>query len=108
MGDSDIDRGSRRLIPVVCTLSGADVEARVAEWRAVLDRGGRREPVDGGVRIGFDPAAGVGAAELARLAEAEHDCCGFLGFAVTVDERGLGLEVRTSEDGRAVLDALFA
>ena len=42
-----------------------------------------------------------------RLAAAEQDCCRFFGFAITVDDRGVALEVRAPHDALDVVHALF-
>ncbi len=46
-------------------------------------------------------------ARLAFMARAEQTCCAFLRFAITVDERGLAVEVRSQPDGLDVIRALF-
>lgn len=108
--------GSTPVVPVVevghdigptaaCTLSSGDVGKRVTEWQAIMTDVEHRQPIPGGVRLGLAPSAAVG--EIARLAAAEHACCRFFAFALTVDERGVALEVTASADGRPVLDALF-
>jgi hypothetical protein len=45
--------------------------------------------------------------ELVRLTAAEQDCCGFFAFAVTIDGRGVGLEIRAPDDAMPVVHALF-
>jgi len=45
--------------------------------------------------------------EIARLSVAEQDCCRFLSFAITVDDRGVGLEVRAPDAAMTVVHALF-
>ena len=42
-----------------------------------------------------------------RLATAEQDCCTFFAFAITVDTRGIALEVRAPRDAFPILEALF-
>ena len=64
-----------------------------------------REPIDEGTRLSFD--GGVRAADVAGLAEAEQACCGFFRFAVTLDERGLALEVRGPSEAQHMVAALF-
>ena len=50
-------------------------------------------------------------AELIRLITAEHDCCQFFTFAITIDTRGIALEVcapdDAPDDAASVLHALF-
>ncbi len=45
--------------------------------------------------------------ELARLVAAEQRCCAFFAFAITVDARGMALEVRAPEGAGAVIASLF-
>ena len=87
-------------------LGSDDVATRVAEWRTLLSHAHERTSIDGGLRITFgDDAPGP---EIARLASAERNCCGFFAFSLTLDDRGTALEVRTPEDGLPVLESLFA
>ena len=77
--------------PIACSLEAADVPARLAAWQDVVAQAVDRLPIDGGVRLVLDPAAPIG--DVAALAAAEHDCCPFLTFTVTIDGRGRALEV---------------
>ena len=45
--------------------------------------------------------------DLARLARAEQDCCQFFSFTLTLDARGVGLEVRAPDDTRSIVHTLF-
>ena len=45
--------------------------------------------------------------ELMRLTAAEQDCCQFLTFAITVDTRGIGLEVTAPADALPIVQSLF-
>lgn len=88
-----------------CTLPADRVPDRVEEWHALTSLATGRTPIDGGVRLDFGPDAPV--ADLAVLAQAEQGCCSFFSFALTVDGRGVGLEVRAPDTGAEILDALF-
>ena len=90
---------------LACSLDGHDVEARIGEWRALLAEGVDRQPITDGVRLVLATSAAL--AEAARLAAAEHDCCPFLSFALTVDGRGMAIEATAPPDGRALLDAVL-
>ena len=91
--------------PIACALGSGDVAARVDEWQTVLAGVQERQAIRNGVRLRFgEPAPLV---EIARLAGAEHDCCPFFAFAVTIDERGVALEVTAPPDGQALLDTVF-
>ena len=78
---------------------------RVEDWQSLLQHAGRREPLEGGVCVVFEPT--VPFDELARLAAAEHDCCRFLSMAITLDGRGVGLEVTAPPDALDIVHALF-
>jgi DNA-binding transcriptional MerR regulator len=93
--------------PVACTLEPEAQPGRLAEWQAVLERvRGRVETPDGGLRIQFDDDVSV--QELAHLVQAEQACCAFFSFAITIDPRGVALEVRAPTDAREVMTSLFA
>lgn len=91
--------------PIACSLDATDMAARLAEWRAVLAGADERSSIDGGVRLELQSGAPL--AEIARLVEAEHDCCSFFAFAITVDERGVGLEVRAPAGAEDLVEAVF-
>lgn len=92
--------------PIACSLGAEDATARVGEWRSLLAGVVGRGAIDGGLRLEFGAGSDIG--DIARLAAAEQACCPFFSFAVTVDQRGVGLEVRAPEEGQEVLDGLFA
>jgi len=97
--------------PIACTLDGGAMGQRVEEWQTLLTGDGaqwgvaRRRPIDGGVRLEF--RAGTELADIVRLATLEHDCCLFFRFAVTVDDRGVALEVRAPADAAELVASLF-
>ena len=66
-----------------------------------------REPVDDGPGVGLVLDPEVPLHELARLAVAEQGCCAFFSFAITVDHRGIALEIRAPEDAADLVTALF-
>ena len=79
-------------IPIACTLSPHAAKDRVAEWQCFLDSSiSSRSSIAGGIHLFFH--ASVDVAELMRLAVAEQDCCRFFAFAITVDHRGIGLDI---------------
>jgi MerR family transcriptional regulator, copper efflux regulator len=90
---------------IACTLSAGSIEGRLADWQALLAHVERREWIDGGVRSVFRRS--VSHDELIRLVTAEQDCCQFFQFAITVDTRGLALEVRASESARPIVESMF-
>jgi DNA-binding transcriptional MerR regulator len=91
---------------IVCTLDAGAMPERVEDWQAVLAHArARRTVAAGGLRIELDDDVDVG--EVARLIAAEHECCSFFSFALTVDGRGRALEVRAPDAARDLVDALF-
>ncbi len=90
---------------IVCTLGGSDMSQRIGEWQDLLTHVTAREPLDGGVRLVLVSDAPL--AEVVRLAAAEHDCCTFFSFAVTIDHRGAALEITAPPEGAEVLTAAF-
>jgi MerR family copper efflux transcriptional regulator len=90
---------------IACGLDAGSMHARIADWRALLDHVDRREPVDGGIRCVFAPS--VDAAQLMLLVAAEQDCCQFFRFTITVDPRGVALEVRAPANALPIVESLF-
>lgn len=91
--------------PIACTLGPDALRGQVEDWQALLSHVVNRSVLGAGVRVEFDAAVPVD--ELMRLVAAEQSCCQFLRFAITVDTRGIGLEVQSSTDARSVIEALF-
>jgi MerR family transcriptional regulator, copper efflux regulator len=91
--------------PIACTLGAASMSGRLAEWQSLLGHVARRTEIGGGIRLQFEPA--VPRKELMRLTSAEQDCCQFFDFAITIDRRGLALEVRAPEQAIDVVRSLF-
>lgn len=108
-GPCDADCGcvsdSVPLPAVACTLDPAAQPGRLAEWRDVMNYVVHRAAIEGGTRLLLDAATPLD--QLATLVAAEQGCCSFFSFAITVDGRGLALEVRSPPEGQAVVDALF-
>ena len=98
--------GSKPEVPIACTLEGAAVSERVADWQSILGLATHRyETAAGRWRIEF--GAGVSLPVLAALVAAERDCCAFLSFAMTVDHRGVGLEVAAPDGADELVVSLF-
>jgi hypothetical protein len=91
--------------PIACTLAAGSMKGRIADWQALLAHVDHRERVDGGVRASF--AASVPIVDLMQLVAAEQDCCQFFRFAITVDTRGIALEVRAPEDAHEIVESMF-
>lgn len=90
---------------IACTLEPGSMKSRIADWQALVTHVKRREAVDGGVRCVF--ASTVPTSQLIALVAAEQDCCQFFAFAITVDSRGVALEVRAPADALPIVTSMF-
>jgi MerR family transcriptional regulator, copper efflux regulator len=89
-----------------CTLEPDAMGDRVAEWQSILEGAlARTRTVDGALRVEFSDELDVAA--LAALVRAEQRCCAFYSFAITVDRRGVGLEVRVPDGAEELATSLF-
>ena len=101
------------LIPIVgtsgsdiaCSLQPGLVGSRIDDWARLLTPAKSREPIPGGVRVGFDREHDL--VELARLVDAEQSCCSFFTFRIEVTTDRIWLEVTGPDDARTVIAALF-
>jgi hypothetical protein len=94
--------------PIACTLDadGGDRTERLREWHAVLVAATGREEIDEGIAVTFDHDI-ARTAELGRLLAAEYACCSFASYQLTIDARGVRLEVRTPPEARDGFAAVF-
>ncbi|MPY32933.1 heavy metal-responsive transcriptional regulator [Streptomyces adustus] len=92
--------------PVACTLGGAELGERTEQWRTLVARAGRREEIDGGLRLSFPPDAEL-AGQLAALATAEQGCCAFFDFTLHLTPASLQLSVRAPQSAAGMLADLF-
>ena len=90
---------------IACTLEAGSMVGRLGDWQTLLAHVHRREAIDGGVRSVF--ASSVSIDQLARLVTAEQDCCQFFRFAITVDARGVALEVRAPDEAMPIIESIF-
>jgi hypothetical protein len=90
---------------IACTLGAESLRGRLEDWQSLLTHAVDRREIDGGVRVEFE--AGVPTDELIRLVAAEQACCQFFRFAITVDTRGIALEITAPPDARPVVESLF-
>lgn len=91
--------------PTACTLGATAVPGRIAAWQFALQPVVSRTPIEGGVRLAF--ASDVSLGEIAELASAEQACCTFFRFAITIDSRGVALEVTAPPDAIEIVNSLF-
>jgi|SRR5450755_613941 MerR family copper efflux transcriptional regulator len=90
--------------PIVCTLNTGDQDERAGQWRHLLARADRREPIEGGLRFHL-PAALAGPA--ADLAAAEQQCCAFFDFTLRLAGGGLHLEIRAPAEAAPLMADVF-
>ena len=75
-------------VPIACTLSPDALETRREGLLAGLfQRAEHHELTELGIRMRFAPATDVVAA-IARVVDAERQCCRFLRFAISVEPDG--------------------
>ena len=92
--------------PIACTLQPDAMPERIDRWRTLLSKVASREQTPGGrLRVAFND--GVDLAELSQLVAAEHQCCSFFSFTVTIDARGIALEVDAPESASEIVAAVF-
>lgn len=98
---------SERADPIIaCTLSADQMTDRLDDWQTLLAHvTDRARTADGGLRLTLDQDVPLD--ELTRLAVAEQGCCAFFAFALTVDDRGVALEVRAPDDATDIVTAVF-
>ncbi len=92
--------------PVACSLEADAVPGRVSDWQALIPLATSREPLAGGMALVF-PASAHLAAEIARLAAAEQDCCTFFTFTVRMTTGEIRLEVHAPAEAADVVAAMF-
>lgn len=96
--------------PVACALTSAELAARRGGLLPGLAARAREAgPIDGGRSWRFEFAAGL-LARIAAVVEAEHRCCPFLRFALTVapGDGPVTLEVTGPEGTKEFLESLLA
>lgn len=91
--------------PIACTLGAQSMAGRLEDWQTLLAHVGQRESTDAGVRLTF--MSTVPLADLVALTIAEQDCCNFFNFAITIDARGVALEVRAPDEALPIVHSLF-
>ena len=93
-------------VPIACTLERGAMADRLADWQVVLDKAtARLELPDGSLRV--ELSDDIDLAELAELIAAEQGCCTFFSFTLTVDSRGVGLQVQAPDAASEIVASLF-
>jgi hypothetical protein len=92
--------------PIACSLQPVAIPERIKGWQEVLTFARARvHTADGRLRIEFQH--GVDLSELAALVADEQQCCPFFRFVVTVDERGIALEIDAPDQAAEIVTAMF-
>lgn len=91
-------------VAIACSLGADEMDQRLHDWRSLL-AGVDRMPIPGGLRLSFPAPSPLPA--LVRLVEAEHGCCSFFSFAITIDGRGVALEVTAPQEAAALVTEVF-
>jgi hypothetical protein len=95
-----------KIIPVACTLTPAGLAARAERWHRLLVRAmTERAETPDGLRICFRPEAEE---ELRALVTAETECCPWATWTVERDVGTIVLDVRSTGEGVATLQRMFA
>ncbi|QSZ53665.1 MerR family transcriptional regulator [Paenarthrobacter ureafaciens] len=89
-----------------CNLERSALPARLEEWSRAVATATGRASIDNGIALDFDHNPEL-AAELARLAAEEFDCCSFFDFTLKVNASGLRLEVRAPAEAQDALQTVF-
>jgi hypothetical protein len=75
-----------RDLPVACTLSAAELDSRRGELLpGLIAQAAHRLPLANGYRLTFVPVRGL-LETIARVIDAERQCCRFLRFQLVVDQ----------------------
>jgi hypothetical protein len=91
------ETGEDRLLGASCTLSDADVRARLGEWAALRERSTEIREISGGVAISLDPQEPID--RVANLAARESECCPFYTFTVRLEGPSREMQI-TAGQGR--------
>lgn len=95
-------------VPIACTLTAAQADDRVGEWREFLARGTDERRLEGTVaRFRLGPGDDV-LVTAVDLAQREKACCGFFSFSVELDSDARWLRVEVPGDAAPILADLVA
>ena len=92
--------------PIACTLQADAMPERIEHWQTMLAHVRARVATPyGRLRIEFDGDVDLG--ELAQLVAAEQQCCSFFAFTLTIDGRGIALEIGAPDEATEIVSAVF-
>jgi hypothetical protein len=107
MEESQGRLGELRIVAIgaSCSLTGADIRERLAEWGALRARARSVERIPGGARLTFAPDEPM--APVADLVARESECCPFYRFDLHVIGPVRFLEIDAGPGGDAAVEALL-
>ncbi|HEU5082024.1 MAG TPA: hypothetical protein VFU14_01695 [Acidimicrobiales bacterium] len=91
--------------PIACSLDATELGDRIRRWQDALAAVQARRVVPGGVQLRFEDPGSL--REIGPLAAAEHECCPFFDFVISLDGDGLVMEVTAPELAQPLVDAVF-
>jgi hypothetical protein len=95
-------------LPIACSLSGPDLRERLAEIRDLGRAGLISVEREGGRHVlRFHPSAEI-SRRLARIVEAEADCCAFLAMRIDETPGSVDLTIEGPDGAQPVADELVA
>lgn len=90
--------------PIACSLTAGQYAERIERWRRLVLAAERETLPGGGMKLRV-PVASAG--ELADLVVAEHECCPFFTFHLTLSGRYAELEAHGPKEAEPLITALF-
>lgn len=92
---------------IACVMNPGLVQERLEEWRAIVSTATTVESRDDGVALHLPPTTDL--QPVASLVAAEHECCPFFSFTLTVSSTGgRQLLVTAPPEARDLVDALLS
>jgi hypothetical protein len=91
---------------IECTLEADRASDRLAQWHAIAAGAVSCTAVGTGA-LHLELGDSIGLGELARLVEAERQCCGFFSFTITTDAGGIALDVRAPDAAADIVTSMF-
>jgi hypothetical protein len=94
-----------RLLGAGCTLSAAEMPARLKEWAELRDRSMGITPIEGGVSMALSASEPM--TTVADLITRESECCPFYSFVLRIDGPARELQVTAGAGREIAVQALL-
>lgn len=94
-----------RLLGAGCTLSAAEMPARLKEWAELRDRSMGITPIEGGVSLALSASEPM--STVADLIARESECCAFYTFVLRIDGPARELRVSAGTGREIAVQALL-